>query len=263
MNFKPHRHLNINLVVQKNYKTARNQDQFKKEFKLCNKFKNYERNYNELRTFFNRDNAFKMILFTSMLIMALYHFFFNAEYVSQITSFLGLLIFILSLLNIMVCVLEALIKNYDTVISYMDEEFVRNFPEFDDDIANDISRCIEKELYKEMNKYTDIGLCNVLFMKYWFLNNYRRKFRKIRRFILYFYFATITAILVFLFLSHEILPYIKNLDFGDWTILSFVIILFEILIKDEIVEGIYWSMDGILTKKRNKFIKNAEDENNG
>lgn len=195
--------------------------------------------------------------------MALYHFFFNGEYVSQITSFLGLLIFILSLLNMIVSVLEELIKNYDNVISFMDEEFVELIPEYDDNIANDIGSCEKKSLYKEMNKYADIGLVDILFLKYWFLSNYRRKFRRIRRVILYFYFATITAILVFLFLSHELLPYIKNFNFGDWTILSFVIILFEILIKDEISEGIYWSIDGILTRKRDKFIKKLEDENNG
>lgn len=204
-----------------------------------------------------------MILFTSILIMALYQFFFNGEYVSQITSFLGLLIFVLSLLNMIVSVLEGLIGNYDNVISFMDEEFEELIPGYDVNMSDDIAYCKKKNLYKEMNKYLDIGLVDILFLKYWFLCNYRRKIRKIRRVVLYFYFATITAILVFLFLSHEILPHIKNFNFGDWTILSFVIILFEILIKDEIAEGVYWSIDGILTKKRNKFIKKLEDENNG
>ena len=216
-----------------------------------------------MRTFLNRDNAFKMILFLSMLIMALYHFFFNDGYVSQITSFLGLLVFILSVLNMVISVLEKLIQNYDKEIYDCYAEISNKYPNDIWKIENDITSCTKKQLFNKICTYEYLQSAKEFFVKFWFLLNYRKNIRKTRRFFLYLYFATITLILVFLFLSHELLPYLKNSNFGDWTILSFVIILFEILIKDGVSNCIYSCINDILTNKQKKYVVASEGKNNG
>lgn len=99
------------------------------------------------------------------------------------------------------------------------------------------------------NPFAQYDICNEDVFIYWHYVHLRKTIRIIRKLALYFYYFVITAIIVFLLLSHELTGCIDHLNLGDWTILSFVIILFEILIKNSLTDSIYHSIINSLEKR--------------
>ena len=198
---------------------------------------------------FNKENAFNFVIFFSILIISVYNILFNQEHAHIISPLLGILILFLSISEMLASTFEKII---DMITSDLEKDEYQ-ITILDEDIIYK-ARIVKEDfnaLKKLLNNYC---VEDKLIYKYWNSLKTRNILRKIRRLFKYIYYLIFIALFVFLILSHEISPYIEHLNLGDWTILSFVIILFEILIKNPFSEFIYTIVSYFTNKKINNKL---------
>ncbi len=212
-----------------------------------------------MKWFFKSRNAFNCVFFLSVFIFAIVKTFIFKENLYEISLVLGVLTLFLSIFSLVVSVLDSVIDYENKEIFDLSEQY----PYIDFDYYLNFSN---EQLAKdfEINSFTDEEKYEII--RYRSLLNVLRPQIKVRRFFLFFHYLTITVIMAYLFLETELSKYLSSIEIQDFALLSFVIILFEVLLKNSVSDAL---LDHQGIKVMNaisndfKIIERLENENNG
>lgn len=212
-----------------------------------------------MKWFFKSRNAFNSVFFLSVFIFAIVKTFVFKENLYEISLVLGVLTLFLSIFSLVVSVLDSVIDYENKEIFDLSEQY----PYIDFDYYLNFSN---EQLAKdfEINSFTDEEKYEII--RYRSLLNVLRPQIKVRRFFLFFHYLTITVIMAYLFLETELSKYLSSIEIQDFALLSFVIILFEVLLKNSVSDAL---LDHQGIKVMNaisndfKIIERLENENNG
>lgn len=207
------------------------------------------------RCFFCKENAFNAVFFFSILLFAIIKSILFPEELSDISLGLSVFITLFSLLDLFIKALERIIKEQDKDLqsteyyltkNYHCDSFVFRFFQIKSMNTEEFKGYLSEVHYvfKDQSDKDNLKL-------FWEISKVQISFRKARRFLLYFYYIVLVAIIVFLMFSTNIATAFKRIDLPDLTIWSFVIILFDLLLSQPIFAAIF--------KKLSKYYnKNAE-----
>ncbi|MBQ8228978.1 MAG: hypothetical protein IJZ88_08195 [Clostridia bacterium] len=185
-----------------------------------------------MRTFFNKSNAFNAVFFLAVFVLALIRTFIFKDDTLTIATILGVLTFVFSILNTITNIFDAIIKCESENLINMGD-FWYELAELCSEFDFDYNKVCEK-LKKETPTVYDFE--NVV--EFCLIKKKLNKQRKWRRIFFYVYYFVLSLMLIYLFIASDLSPYMNGVNLGEWTLWSFVIILFEILLKDAIAESI-------------------------
>lgn len=209
-----------------------------------------------IKNYFCKENAFNSIVFLSILIMTIIKSFIAKEELLQISSILALPIFVLSTIDIVVSALERIndsqtqsmlfqieycLSNYEIDLYEIENINIHNFNTIFENMFSDDDNPEDHNIEWIKNEVTN----------YRFTYESRKVIRTIRKVFLSLFYLDIIVILVFLFTASNVMPMIDDLNFNTLTIWSFIIILFEILLKEPLIKMSYSFID----KKTKKYIE--------
>lgn len=221
--------------------------------------------------FFSKYNAFNAVLFGSVFLLALVRTFIFKDDMMIIANVLGVLTFIFSLINGIVNMLDEIIKFEDEQLEYekdyitIEDEDCESEDEDEDCKRWELWYNFHEKYFSKKMKIEDLRECLVsdcisednisVIINGCAIRNKMRIHRKIRRIFLYGYYFIVMLMLLYLFLASDLNPYLKEFSLGEWTLWSFVIILFEILLKDSISDAIASNQINKIEKIKEKNLK--------
>ena len=187
-----------------------------------------------MERFFSKTNAFNVVFFTAIFVMVIIKSILNPQELAIISPILALLIFVLSLLNLIVSITESLITSQTEEMKSLECYFRKDFDNisdlnlFDFQLADKLTlqRVLKKAQTMNFPSHTISDIA-----QYWFTAKSRFQYRKMRRKFLWAYYFFILLILIYLFIASDLQLFLLDFKVGDYTLWSFVIILFEITIK--------------------------------
>lgn len=218
-----------------------------------------------MRCFFRSYNAFNSVFFLSVCIFAIIKTFIFKENLYEISLVLGILTFLLSIINSIVYVL-------DKIISSKHEDMVDLFYRSEEE---DEEEFIDLNYYSEMtyeqiaddfikNQFPDYTKNRIV--KYRYLSRTIKPQKTARYIFLLIYYFLISLIMAYLFLETELSQYLSGIKIEDFALLSFVIILFEILLRDSVSDALVENQYNKISKVVSEdllIIEGLENDNNG
>lgn len=187
-------------------------------------------------------NVFTCVMFGAVFLFALFESIFQSDALSVIAFIIAVPVFVLSLIQLAVNVLE---RMNDKITSFLESTENQEIPSWED--FEKMRTCKETTLddvIKEISEqYPDEEWVDKDLRNYYCARKTRSSIRSARRKMLYVYYAVCMLILLLLLLHTEVYTFLEaskwittiNMDlFEVW---SLIIILFEIMMK-EIVEDI-------------------------
>lgn len=186
---------------------------------------------------FTKRNIFTCVMFGAIFLFVLIESICFKTNLSAIAFIIAVPVFILSLLKIATDILEDI---NDKETNYLIVSERNHFIFSDYDTASKIRNCDDQTVNDIIKTLTDKNQ-DSLYVKeslsyYYKIFKSRCRVRKVRRCLLYFYYATFLLVFVLLLLHMEITAFLSNTLFSSlntdllsvWTL---IIILFEIMMK--------------------------------
>lgn len=207
-----------------------------------------------MKRLFNKYNAFNVIFFLTVLIMAIFK---NKETISAVSPILSFLIFMLSILSYIISWLESIINKYNEIVERVTMESCYNIYNlyYPENIFFCAVVCKYQIALEELKDFFYVDLYSKKEMLNALISNYSiRIFRRIRKVLLFFYYVIILLIFSTLTLNEDLMPILDNLHFCDFTIWSLVIILFQILLGDAITASFFSMIESFQDKKTSRII---------
>lgn len=203
-----------------------------------------------MNSFFTKDNAFNVIFFLTIVILAIFK---NKDTIATVSPILSCLIFTLSILSFVITALEKIIYNYNEREKYFlgKDEYYNIFRLYYlPNMFNCAIDCKYNNALEELKQffYPD-PYCREEFLNAFVSCNSRKIIRKIRKTFLVFHYFNVLLIFSVLILSEELKPLLENLQVCDFTIWSLVIIILQILLGDSIVNSIFSLIDRLQENK--------------
>lgn len=205
--------------------------------------------------FFRKENAFNVIFFTLIVILAIFK---NKETLLIVSPLLSCFILILSILSIVISVLEKLVDNYSETINdvlYSDYGNISGiysaynilYPAYKCKFNNGL---ILLKSFFYPTEYIEKDM-----LRSFISHNSRKILRIIRKVLLAFHYLILLCTLSLLILSEELKPLLITWQIGDFTIWSLVIILLQILLGDSITYSIFYELNELHDRKIDKIMK--------
>ncbi|MBD5137105.1 MAG: hypothetical protein HDT39_14300 [Lachnospiraceae bacterium] len=185
---------------------------------------------------FIKKNVFTCVMFGAIFLFITYESFISDTDLSILAFFIAIPTFILSLLKLMVDIFENINDKITNFLKQTEENKNIEWKVLDDIRKNDDNNVIE--IIKEyLNSHQGYEWIEENLEQYHKARGVRKKVRKMRRAILYFYYSIFMFMFLLLLLHTELTITISNGLLGEinldlFTLWSLIVVLIEIMMKD-------------------------------
>lgn len=192
------------------------------------------------KKFLIRKNVFPCVMFGSVLIFVLFETLYFKENVGLLSFIIAVPVFISSILKMLSNGLESI---NDRLTNFI--ERIKKWPEITYEMLDAVRLASKKEKNEIIENLTKDDNLRETLEQYKKAFSIRQKIRKARRILLFLYYLLLMLTLVLLFLREDIYLVLSQIFSETNTemlaIWSFVVILFEIMMKD-VIEDLFVSL---------------------
>lgn len=192
------------------------------------------------KKFLTRKNVFPCVMFGSVLIFVLIETLYFKENVGLLSFIIAVPVFISSILKMLSNGLESI---NDKLTNFI--ERIKSWPEITYEMLDAVRLASRKEKNEIIENLTKDDNLREALEQYKKAFSIRQKIRKARRILLFLYYLLLMLTLVLLFLREDVYLVLSQIFSETNTeilaIWSFVVILFEIMMKD-VIEDLFVSL---------------------